>query len=179
MTLTTTHLVQYPSPMDPEPVDKPTIYDLDIRQEANLRLFKHYQKKGEPFPMTATDLAKFHLEHEDIVVRALNHSVVDQVRKIKGQGSAQRTTVPLSDLGPDFDISDPTATAALEAVESTPLDELEAFLKTANTAEREAVGVLRECQKLIEQGKPLPDSYRSRLKRLRRQTGLALDVSLL
>lgn len=179
MTLTTTHLVQYPSPLDPEPVDNPTIYDLDVRQDANLRLFKHYKNRGVPFPMTASEMTQFHFEHEDIVVRALNNSVVDQVRKIKGQGSAQRTVVPMSDLGPEFDVSDPTATAALEAVECTPLEELQAFLSTASSLEIEAVRVMRECQKLIEQGASLPDSYRSKLKRLRQQTGLALDTSLL
>lgn len=179
MTLPATHLIQYPSPMDPEPADEPTIYDLDVRQDAQLRLFRHYQRRGEPYPMTAQDMVQFHRQHEDFVVQALNSSVIDQVRKIRGQGSAQRTVVTLTELGPEFDVEDPTAEQAMDAVESSAADELQAFLSTANDAEREAVTLMRECQKLIENGFSLPNSHRSKLKRLRQQTGLALDVSLL
>lgn len=179
MNLPITHMIQYPSPMDPEPIDLPTIYDLDVRQDAHVRLFRHYQRRGEPYPMTAQDMVQFHQQHEDFVVQALNSSVIDQVRKIRGQGAAQRTVVPLVDLGPDFDVEDPTAAAAMDAVESSAADEIEAFLSTATHAEREAVALMRECQVLLEKGVPLPNSHRSKLKRLRQQTGLALDVSLL
>lgn len=179
MTVLPTHLVEYPSPVDPEPVNNPTIYDLDVRQEAHLRLFRHYQRRGEPYPMTVQDMVQFHRRHESFVVQALNSSVIDQVRKIRGQGAAERTVVPLSDLGPEFDIEDPTAGDALDAVESTASDELDAFLATATAAEREAVRLMQECQSLIERGSPLTDSHRSKLKRLRQQTGLPLDVSLL
>lgn len=179
MTIAPTHLIDYPSPADPELVDQPTIYDLDVRQDAHFRLFRHYQRRGEPYPMALPDLIEFHRLHESHVVQALNSSVVDQVRKIRGQGSAQRTVVTLGELGPAFDTEDPTATEALEAVESNASDELEAFLATATLPEREAVRLMRECQTLIEAGTPLSDRHRSKLKRLRQQTGLALDISLL
>jgi hypothetical protein len=178
MTVSPTHLIDYPSPTV-EAVDKPTIYDLDVRQDAHLRLFRHYQRRGESYPMTVTDMVQFHSKHESFVVQALNHSVVDQVRKIRGQGAAQRTVVVLSDMGPNFDTEDPTAAEALDAVESSASDELEAFLESASTYELEAVRLMQECQSLIERGIPLSDKHRSKLKRLRQQTGLALDVSLL
>lgn len=179
MTVLPTHLIDYPSPMDPEVVDSPTIYDLDVRQDAHLRLFRHYQRRGEAYPMTVQDMVQFHRQHEDFVVRALNSSVIDQVRKIRGQGAAERTVVTLSDLGPAFDVEDPTAEYALEAVESSALEELQAFLQTATESEKEAVSLMRECQLMIENGMTLTNSQRSKLKRLRQQTGLALDVSLL
>jgi hypothetical protein len=179
MTVLATHLIDYPSPMDPETVNNPTIYDLDVRQDAHLRLFRHYQKRGEPYPMTVQDMVQFHRRHESFVVQALNSSVIDQVRKIRGQGAAERNVVLLSDLGPEFDIEDSTAAQALDAVESSAADELEAFLESASEAEKEAVQLMQECQQLIEQGVSLKDSHRSKLKRLRQQTGLALDVSLL
>jgi len=179
MTVLPTHLIDYPSPMDPEVVDAPTIYDLDVRQDAHLRLFRHYQRRGEAYPMTVQDMVQFHRKHEDFVVRALNSSVIDQVRKIRGQGAAERTVVTLSDLGPNFDVEDPTAEYALDAVESSALEELQAFLQTANESEKEAVKLMRECQLMIESGLTLTNSHRSKLKRLRQQTGLALDVSLL
>lgn len=179
MTLPPSHLIEHPSPFDPDRIDHPTIHNPDVRQEAALWLFRTLPRTGVTHPMHADDLVTFYAQHPGHVVRSLQQAVGWEVRKQRGQSATPRSFVALGELDTQF--IDPTSSEEITAVEdrASATEQLEAFLSSASPAEREAVELLQECQRLIAQGSPLSDSHRSKLKRLRRSTGLALDVSLL
>lgn len=179
--ITDRHLIDHPSPPLTDAIDQPTIHTLDVRQDAAYSLIRSFRNKGLTVPMDTTELTQFFATHEGAVVNSLNQAVGQEIRRVKRRFSDQPKERPLtfSELPAAARLADPRAAEELSAVEATAADELEAFLSTATSDERDAVTLLREIQRLKEQSIPLSDSIRSRLKRLRQRTGLPLDISLL
>lgn len=166
------HLIEHPQ-ITSESIDYPTVRDLDVRQDAALRMVRTFKRNGVELPDEKGPVVEMLNEKPEYISQSLKSSLIDTQRKRKQTVSLERNYVTAER------VADPHAEDALEAVESSAKDELEAFAATATPAELEALALLKHCQTLIAQNKQLPNSVRSKLKRLRKETGLALDVSLL
>lgn len=180
--ITDRHLIEHPSPVPLDAIDQPTIHALDMRQDAAVNLIRSFTTQGVPIPMAESDLATFFATHEGAVVNSLNQAVGQEIRRIKRRHSdgPKEHPLPFSALPAGAArIADPRVEEDFAAVEATATDELSAFLTTATPAERDAVTLLAEIQRLKAQDIPLSDGLRSKLKRLRQRTGLPLDISLL
>lgn len=180
MEFMTSLLLEHPSTVKTEYTGKYRITDRDVRQEAAIKVLKSLDKRGVSWYNEDTLIEGLDA-NGGLIRTSLNSVVRDAIRKDRGYKKEPRpkmlSLTALEDTSSP--IADPTAEEALEAVEGGAVEELSSFMASASPAEQEAVIAMKQAQWYVEQGMNLPNDLRSKLKRLRKQTGLALDVSIL
>lgn len=157
--------------------NQPSARDLDVRQDAVERLVKTAKREGVTLPEHREDLVSYLNERPQYINTALRSAKSDAYRKTK----VRANTVSLSQYYKQAEavVDERQENEMIAAESATAKDELEAFMGSATAPEREAVELLAYCQKLIYNGETIPSAISNKLSRLRRQTGLPLDVSLL
>lgn len=160
-----------------EYTDRPQAHDADTLQDTLLRMVRTHLREGNPLPQE-TDAVIDTLDQRPSYLTTANRSAhTDNRRKRKVRNQVVSLTTYAKQA--EAIIDDRQEDELLTAESATAKDELDAFMGSATDAEKEAVTLLVQCQQLLHEGRVIPDAIRSKLARLRRQTGLALDLSLL
>lgn len=157
--------------------DRHTIHDFDVKQAAAMRLVKTALRNGQPLPNDTEELMHTLDTNRSHINVSLKSAKTDAYRRAKHQ----KTVSLAAYYNKASEAIDHAQEDALDSAldQATAKDEIIAFLDSANEPEREAFSLMVECQKLIAEGQSIPGAISSKLSRLRRQTGLALDLSLL
>ena len=163
-----------------EDVDQPSLPD--IRQEAALRLVIAFRRLGKeigPDPVAAFDA------EPRLASLAYRWAYQDALRRHRGRGRSARPARLGWDDPALADFADLVQEDALDRAESDPAADLrrlwrEGALGLPRAPLRRAILLLLLSQHLKDRSAgPVPGLLRESLRRLRRQTGLPLDTSLL
>lgn len=158
-------------------IDSSAASQNDLKQDAFVRILTRLRSLGEAVPSDPLDLVDL---YPDIASNAYKWARVDSLRRSLGRGQHRRPVVEsidssgkeLSSLEDQFAVAE--AWVCLSDLWSNGTEEISPALVS------EAIQLLATVQRLREsEEKRVPDRLRQRLHRLRRQTKLPLNTSLL
>jgi len=180
-------------------VDVISSQDFDIRQDAALRAFSKFQTQGMAI-ISDEHFIEVLNDNEPVAKASLRYARLDALRAKNGSASWRNdanaalarnvsNTTSLDHVSPSEDsdgedlvtsLIDPDWEVAFEAIESDWNAEMREVFKSAEPIQREAIKFMAYLLDQKSQGFAIDsNSTRSKLKRLRKASGFALNARLL
>lgn len=182
-----------------EHIDSVRVTDYDVRQNAALRALCALRKRGIDVTGDEEFVACLN-QHRDIALGAIKFARIDEIRKLRGRGESgsawrrlHRRISTLPDAEPETDyllpeelkaleeaLIDPDWEAEFEHIECDWKGELGRLYDEATPAQQEAIRFMRTLKERKDQGLDCTsNAIRSKLKRLRQETGWQLNTRYL